>query len=430
MLELAVKLVAGLLLAILGFYVVGKLLGVKTKILKYQNIILLLILTIIPALLYKVEYQNSYTLITYLLAVVIYKLIFKQNTYKIMLTTGIFLLLVTVGDIIISTVSLFIIPEGPLLRECWYISLIANILVDLLVVILINIRNLQSSLTDFIRKFSTSKYMTTIIFIVAIIVIIMTFVTNFNTMYNRNFSFVINSTIIALMLVITYIFIQERISLNKLTDKYDTLYQYVQTFETWIENEQLNRHEYKNQLAVIRAMTKEKKVKEKIDSLIETTLNLNEDMVESLKYVPNGGLKGLLYYKMALASNQKINITIDVSKKVEKKLKKLKENQIKDLSQLIGIYFDNAIEATNGLRKKQITLEIYVIDSKLHFVISNNFNKKSVIVNNTEKGLSSKGVNRGNGLYFAKKIIDKNKNLSQEQKVINKYYIQKIMLKI
>lgn len=430
MLESIVRLICEILMSILGIYVLKNLLNIKEKTLNKKTVFLLGVLTIIPTVLYKIEYNYSYTLIIYLLAIVIYKQIFKRNIYQIILSTGIFMILVLASDVLVSSIAILFLSDGIAIRECWYISLIANIMVDVIVMLIIKIKKIQMILSEFIEKFSASKYLHMIVFLSAVIISITIFISNFNTVYSKNMSFLANIITIFLMILIAYIFIQEKINFNHLTDKYDTLYQYVQTFETWVENEQLNRHEYKNQLAVIRSMTKEKEVKEKIDSLICNTINLNNDMIESLKDVPNGGLKGLLYYKVALAARKNIKLTIDVSKKVKSKLKVLRKEQIKDLSNLIGIYFDNAIEANTGLKKKQITLEIYEINNTINFVISNKFNENSIVNNCFEKGITSKGKNRGNGLYFAKKIIERNTHIKQECKVINNFYIQKLMISI
>ena len=56
--------------------------------------------------------------------------------------------------------------------------------------------------------------------------------------------------------IMALIFVKNRNSYNELTDEYDSLFSYIQNFEEWIEKEQLNRHEYKNQLAVLRCLTK------------------------------------------------------------------------------------------------------------------------------------------------------------------------------
>ena len=52
------------------------------------------------------------------------------------------------------------------------------------------------------------------------------------------------------------ILIIEKSNYDKLLTEYDGLFKYVKIFEDWIENEQFNRHEYKNQLAVIKGLSK------------------------------------------------------------------------------------------------------------------------------------------------------------------------------
>lgn len=45
-----------------------------------------------------------------------------------------------------------------------------------------------------------------------------------------------------------------------------------------------------------------------------------------------------------------------------------------------------------------------------------------------KKGVSSKGEGRGNGLYFASKMIGQNQWLSQSQEIIDNYYIQQLFV--
>ena len=52
-----------------------------------------------------------------------------------------------------------------------------------------------------------------------------------------------------------------------------------------------------------------------------------------------------MYYKAAIAQKHKINLTTDVSIEEKGILSKLSEKDIRVLCKLIGIYFDNAIEA-------------------------------------------------------------------------------------
>ena len=208
-----------------------------------------------------------------------------------------------------------------------------------------------------------------------------------------------------IFLIITYIFIENQNRYKKLEEDYDVLFSYIQNFEDWIEKEQLNRHEYKNQLAVLRCLTKEKKVKDKIDEILEDNINIEGQAVTQLKYLPKGGIKGLMYYKAAIAQKQKIKLTADVSIESKGTLTKLTEKEIRVLCKLIGLYFDNAIEAAAESRKKIVSIEIYELKDKVSIVFSNTFKRHRNINDRNKKGVSSKGQGRGFGLYFGSILL-------------------------
>ena len=97
-----------------------------------------------------------------------------------------------------------------------------------------------------------------------------------------------------ILAVISYIFINDKINYYQLNDEYDTLFGYVQNFEEWIEKEQLNRHEYKNQIAILRSLTKEKELINKIDELLEDNINIKNEQVYKF-HIASFFLSGLIY---------------------------------------------------------------------------------------------------------------------------------------
>lgn len=135
-----------------------------------------------------------------------------------------------------------------------------------------------------------------------------------------------------------------------------------------------------------------------------------------------------MYYKAAIAQKNKIDLTVDVSLELPSLLSKLPKKDVKVLCRLIGIYFDNAIEAARETRKKKVLVEVYEIKDHVTFVFSNTFKKPKNFNERNKKGVSSKGAGHGNGLYFASKLISENPWLSQRQEVIDKYYIQEITI--
>ncbi len=45
-----------------------------------------------------------------------------------------------------------------------------------------------------------------------------------------------------------------------------------------------------------------------------------------------------------------------------------------------------------------------------------------------KRGYTTKGKDHGNGLYFAKKIIDKNPYIVGKQSLTNKFYVQRLII--
>ena len=189
------------------------------------------------------------------------------------------------------------------------------------------------------------------------------------------------------------------------------------------------RHELKNNLSIIRSMTNNKKIIEKIDEMLKFTIIIDDKDIEDLKNIPKGGLKGLLYYKTALAKNKKVKMIIEVSPKVTTIIKKLEEKKLRQLCIVLGIYLDNALEAAATSKKKTVTLEVYKSNNNLTFTISNSYKHIIPIKDMQKKGFTTKGKNHGKGLYFVSKVLNKEKWIDTSQIFLNQYFIQKIFLK-
>ena len=315
------------------------------------------------------------------------------------------------------------------IRKDIVISLIGNIIVVILIILFINVKPICLQFQKFYIKLQTKKTIGNTVFLILILIYFTCLTYNIGYAKLLELEYIINYLLVIIFTVITYIFIKSRNNYTQLSDEYDNLFIYVQNFEDWIEKEQLNRHEYKNQLAVLRCLTKEKKVKDKIDEILEDNINIEDQAVTNLKNLPKGGIKGLMYYKAAIAQKHKINLTTDVSIEAKGMLSKLSEKDIRILCKLIGIYFDNAIEAAAESRKKNLTIEIYELKDKVNFVFSNTFKHHKNMKDRNKKGVSSKGEGRGNGLYFASKLIKETPWLEEHQEIIDRYYIEQLTIK-
>lgn len=336
------------------------------------------------------------------------------------------MLLCLIGDLLVAIITTTIFSNNMEVINDTIIGFSINTIILGITLITINIPIIKKKLCEFANNIKHKKKISTVVFFSLTIIIFCILGFHISSALYFNISYIVTIIVIAILWTLIIIFINSRNKYDNLVKEYDSLFLYVQNFEEWIEKEQLNRHEYKNQLAVLRCLTKEKKVKNKIDEILEDNINIEGQAVTNLKNLPKGGIKGLMYYKAAIAQKQKINLITDVSLEKNGILTKLSEKDIRILCKLIGIYFDNAIEAAVESRKKALTIEVYEFKNKVNIVFSNTYKKHKNMKDRNKKGVSSKGEGRGNGLYFAKKLIKENPWIEETQEIIDNYYIQKI----
>lgn len=426
MLQLVSKFICFLIMYAIGYLIIKKIVATSPKINK-STYLYIALLGVVTVFLSQEDYALLYTIIIFLLNIAVYKNVFKIDLSQAIISVCILMALLTLTDILLGPILrlMFTMEE---IKTGLFASAFSNTMIGALSYIIISIKFINKKVVNFYQNIRNKKFGINMIYLIVLIIGL------FYIMYKFasnpiDKTYISNMVILVSFSVITYIYIDSKNDYKVLSDEYDSLFNYVQNFEEWIEKEQLNRHEYKNQLAVLRTVAKDKKVKSKIDEILDDNINIEDEVVNKLKDLHKGGLKGLMYYKAAIAKKKKINLVVDVSLKAKTKFKNLSEEQIKTICKLIGIYFDNAIEASVETRSKYLLLEIYELSDKINIVISNSFVMSDNFTERNKKGISTKGIGRGNGLYYASNILSKNKWLESKQEVIDDYYIQTLSIK-
>ena len=428
MLEVLVKLLASLIMSITGLYVIKEITCKRIQSNKIKTLFLIAILTVITTILLKSKYTGLNTIIIFFINIIIYKNIFNMKLGQAIVSCGMLMLLMFMAECI-SAVLFLSFASSEVIRTNIFLLFITNIIVCIIILLLIKTSLIKQLFHRFYEIIKNKEKVTNIIFLILLTIAFSFFFYNIGISTFLNAEFILNYIIIIVLTIITFIFFESINKYQKLEREYDNLFSYIQTFEDWIEKEQLNRHEYKNQLAVIRCVTKDKNVKDKIDEILEDNINIDDQSLTNLKNLPKGGLKGLMYYKAAIAQKRKIKLSTDVYIDENGMLSKLSKDKIRTLCKLIGIYFDNAIEASMESRKRILVIEIYELKDSVSIVFSNTFKKETLLKDRNKKGISSKGEGRGNGLYFASKILKENSWIKEKQEIIDNYYVEKITIK-
>ena len=241
--------------------------------------------------------------------------------------------------------------------------------------------------------------------------------------------YIATNVIIIIFVILTFIYIGKIIKYNQLKTKNSILYECMGNIENYQEEQDLKIHEYKNQLSKITAITSDKKVISKIEEILDVDLTADTYLLGKIRSIPKGELKSLIYYKLLIASRENLKLFINISNDVSNKSYNFNKSQYKILSNLIGIFFDNAIDAAKESKERELYLEIYDSSVGLTLLISNTYKAEIDLSKIGTKGYTTKGKNHGKGLHLAKKMLDKKNNISTRTVINDNLFTQKIIIK-
>ncbi len=208
------------------------------------------------------------------------------------------------------------------------------------------------------------------------------------------------------------------------------LQDYTRNLEAMYNSLRSFKHDYVNILLSLSGYIEDgdmDRLKDFFESKIFPTKNLitGEDYkLNQLSNISVLEIKSLLSAKMIYAHESGIDITIDIPDKVESFL-----IDTVDLARILGIFLDNAIEATLETEQPQIGLNIIQNKTGVSIIISNRFRDSGLMLHKLkQKGFSTKIGHQGIGLGNAQKIISSYDNVLLETTMKCDYFTQHIEL--
>ena len=240
------------------------------------------------------------------------------------------------------------------------------------------------------------------------------------------------SILIIFILVLIYILLKSFIDSYVIKNETERMIEYIENYEKQINELIVNQHEYKNTLLCIKAMVpKNKKVKEFIDSIFRDESTEDYNILNDIERVRISPIKGLIYHKLLLCKEKEIYSILNVSSGINfNKVNKIGMNTLRDITIVLGVLLDNAIEACLDTEQKSLSIYMYEKNNELIFQISNTFKGTINIELISKVNYSTKGKNRGYGLALAKKKIKDNKKLTLKSEVSNDVFIQSLQVKL
>lgn len=208
------------------------------------------------------------------------------------------------------------------------------------------------------------------------------------------------------------------------------LQDYTRNLEAMYNSLRSFKHDYVNILLSLSGYIEDgdmDRLKDFFESKIFPTKNLITGEDYKLNQLSNIGvleIKSLLSAKMIYAHESGIDITIDIPEKVASFL-----IDTVDFARILGIFLDNAIEATLETEQPQIGLNIIQNKTGVSIIISNRFQNNGVMLHKLkQKGFSTKIGHQGIGLWNAQKIISSYDNVLLETIMKCDYFTQHIEL--
>ncbi len=208
------------------------------------------------------------------------------------------------------------------------------------------------------------------------------------------------------------------------------LQDYTRNLEAMYNSLRSFKHDYVNILLSLSGYIEDgdmDRLKDFFESKIFPTKNLITGGDYKLNQLSNIGvleIKSLLSAKMIYAHESGIDITIDIPDKVESFL-----IDTVDLARILGIFLDNAMEATLETEQPQIGLNIIQNKTGVSIIISNRFRDNGLMLHKLkQKGFSTKIGHQGIGLGNAQKIISSYDNVLLETTMKCDYFTQHIEL--
>ncbi|MBP1047233.1 GHKL domain-containing protein [Enterococcus sp. BWM-S5] len=256
------------------------------------------------------------------------------------------------------------------------------------------------------------------------------------TQVDQNEVFQINRLFLVFLsvVVISVIYVAKEIKKNKRNKKMlndrKMMESYIDTLEKLQLDIQKIQHDYKNILIGINGFLDENNdisgLKEFLqkNELIHTTAQMQTGTLNQLKRINIIEIKGLISTKMIQAIQKGIQVSIECQDEIN-----IKRIDSLDLSRILGIIIDNAIEECENQAIGAIRIAFIDDEKKTLIIVTNTCRESSLNIDKySEFGVSTKGDNRGIGLSNLRDIVDNYNNVSLETNCENYEFIQKLFI--
>ena len=398
---------------------------------KIYNITAMLISTILYAIIFLCFDNIIKTILLCVLFTLTFKFVFKITYGKAVLSSIIFTILSIIPDLITLGIATRIFDNKEYIYSNIAGNIVTNVSISILMILLtIILKNILKKIINYSLSTNKKIIVVSTLTLLSLAIFFYNFINTFR-LNNGILGYVV--IIITLITILFYLF-KQKMDNDVILKKYDDLLNIMKNYENDIEEQRIMVHETRNELMTIKSKIsdkeKESSIIKYIDSILGDKVSSKMSKYSKFKYLPSNGIKGFFYYKFTEAEKQGIKVSVNISKKIENSfLGNLDTKDFKDLVRIIGVYLDNAIEASTESNDKKLGIEVYLINKDIEIIISNTLENKINIDKIGKEKFTTKGKHRGHGLLLVKHILHNNSIFESHTEINNELYVQKLKIK-
>ena len=186
------------------------------------------------------------------------------------------------------------------------------------------------------------------------------------------------------------------------------------------------RHDYTNLLTSLRLGIEEEDM-EQIKEVYDSVLKDSSEKLQDNKYdlgrlvnIRDKALKSLLAGKFLKARDKNIVFNVEVPEEIQ-----VEGMSLLDFLTIVSILCDNAIEASSEASRPHVSIAFLKNGAQETFIIENSIKEEGIDISEIFSfGASSKGEERGVGLYTVMKIVESHPNTSLNTTCQNQVFRQ------
>lgn len=424
--KVLVSVIAALFQSIVALIILFNQISERTTKEKAKFLLLMYVYCIVAFLFI----PNQLRFISFVIAtsIIIY-LTLNINDRKLVLYSFNIEIISSISELIVTLILvLFGVKSTEIVNNNFY-NLLANVLISILSIIIVNIGFIKKLIYKFINIFDRNRKLLNYLYIFIVMLYLIVLKNGFELILKSNYY--INILFMLSIIIVIVIVLRNESKYEQLKEENKQMLNYVTKYEKIITAQGKTNHEFKNQLMVIRgyAQMHSDKIIEYIDEIVEDSNKAGSSyLISQLNNFPDGGIKGLLYYKLSIMEDENINYTINVEKGVKTKLKTLSTNNYKNITKILGVLLDNAIDASKKSKHKKINISVIKENKNIVFKIYNTY-KGKIDIEKVGTGYTSKGKGHGYGLRLVKDIINENKVFDISHDLEDNYLVSSLYIK-